>query len=74
MALDLTLCVADGAEDAAARQCLSQMRPTEWESLCRLAAAVVSLQEEVSTGQCYLVAPVSTEHYQAVVRRMQSRR
>lgn len=67
--LDVTFCVGPGEEAAAARQAMGRMRPQEWEALCRLAAAVVALQEEAATGQVYLVAPVAAEHIQAVVRR-----
>lgn len=68
-ALDVTFCVGPGEEAAAARQAMARMRPQEWQALCRLAAAVVALQEEVVTGQVYLVAPVAAEHLQAVVLR-----
>lgn len=66
--LDVTFCVSPGEEGAAARQARARMRPHEWEALCRLAAAVVAMQEEAATGQVYLVAPVSLDHLAAVVK------
>ena len=65
--LQLHLEVPPGREPEAAQVCRARMTAAGWEALCRFAAAVVLAQEEASTGQVVVVAPVSREHLAAVV-------
>jgi hypothetical protein len=66
--LDLTMVVPEGHERQAAAQLRSQMTDRVWTQMVALAAEIVTLQEQVATGQVFLVAPVEREHLAAVVR------